>query len=89
SGVKLPNVLYRVRGCNARNHTGYLGRIGIFEILRITESVRKLIISPNFNLDNLRKIAREESMITMFEDGLRKIEKGLTTIEELFRIIRE
>ncbi len=87
--LKLPKTFYRGRGCAACNHTGYLGRIGIFEILNITEEVRKLIIAPEFSLDTLTNTARVQGMITMFEDGLMKVERGLTTIEELFRVTRE
>ncbi|MEK7086872.1 MAG: hypothetical protein AAB935_01290, partial [Patescibacteria group bacterium] len=87
--VKIPKVFYRGRGCVACNDTGYLGRIGIFEILNISEAVRKLVISDEFNLDNLKKLAGEEGMRTMFEDGLKKVELGMTTIEEVFRVIRE
>lgn len=87
--IKLPKTFYRGKGCAVCGYTGYLGRIGIFEVLDITENVRKLIISPDFNLDNLKKLARQEGMVTMYEDGLRKVERGLTTIEEIFRVIRE
>lgn len=87
--IKLPKVFYRGRGCNACGYTGYLGRLAIFEVLDISEAARKLIISREFNLDNLKKLAQTEGMVTMFEDGLRKVERGLTTIEEIFRIIRE
>lgn len=87
--IKLPSTFYRGRGCAACGGTGYLGRLGIFEVLPVTEAVRKLIISSEFNLDNLQKTARAEGMVTMFEDGLRKVERGITTIEELFRVIRE
>jgi len=87
--IKLPKTFYRGKGCVGCGYSGYLGRIGIFEILNVTEKIRKLIISSDFNLDNLRKLAREEGMVTMFEDGLRKVERGLTTIEEIFRVIRE
>jgi type IV pilus assembly protein PilB len=89
SKVKISGTFYRGRGCNACSHTGYFGRVGIFEVLKVTEVVRKLIISPDFNLDNLRRTARKEGMVTMFEDGLRKVERGITTIEEVFRVIRE
>ncbi len=85
----LPKIFYRGKGCPTCNFTGYLGRIGIFEILSINEEIRKLIIDPNFNLDNLRKLARKNGMISMFEDGLRKVERGMTTIEEVFRVIKE
>jgi type II secretory ATPase GspE/PulE/Tfp pilus assembly ATPase PilB-like protein len=87
--IKLPHTFYRGKGCDACNHTGYYGRIGIFEVLEITEDIRKLIISPDFSLDNLNKLARNEGMTTMLEDGLQKVELGLTTIEELFRVIKE
>lgn len=86
---KLPKLLYKGKGCAADNHSGYQGRVGIFEILNITEEVRKLIVSPTFSLDALRNLAKKEGMISMFEDGLRKVEQGITTIEELFRVIRE
>ncbi|KKU16013.1 MAG: Type II secretion system protein E [Parcubacteria group bacterium GW2011_GWC1_45_9] len=89
SQVRIPKIFYRGRGCAACNHSGYYGRIGLFETLDVTENVRKIIIDRNFSLDNLRKVGREEGMTTIFEDGLRKVERGLTTIEELFRVIRE
>ncbi len=89
SQVKIPKVFYRGRGCAACNHSGFYGRIGLFETLDITENVRKAITDPNFSLDNLRKIGRREGMTSIFEDGLRKVERGLTTIDELFRVIRE
>lgn len=87
--VKLPKTFYRGKGCVACGHTGYFGRLGIYEVINITERIRKLIISSEFNLDTLKKMARVEGMITMFEDGLRKVERGVTTIEEVFRVIRE
>ncbi|MCL4392461.1 GspE/PulE family protein [Patescibacteria group bacterium] len=87
--VKPPKTFYRGKGCAACNNTGFLGRIGIFEVLEITEKVRSFIIGKDFDLDNLRNLAKEEGMVTMFEDGLRKVELGMTTIEELFRVMRE
>lgn len=83
-----PRFLYAGKGCPSCNNTGYRGRIGIFEIINMSESIRKEIISSDFSLDNMQRIAREEGMITMFEDGIRKAEKGLTTIEEILRVIR-
>jgi len=87
--IKLPGTFYKGAGCKVCGHTGFVGRIGIFEILNVNEQIRKLIISDEFNLDNLRSLARKEGMKSMFEDGLRKVERGLTTIEEIFRVIRE
>ena len=87
--TRLPKVFFRGKGCASCNFTGFLGRVGIFEAMEVTESIRKLMISPEFSLDGVREIARKEGMVTMIEDGLRKVELGLTTIEEVFRVIRE
>lgn len=89
ANVRTPTTFFRGRGCVADGYTGYLGRIGIFEMFNVSEAIRKLIVSGQFNIDDLKKIARQEGMASMFEDGLRKVERGLTTIEEVFRVIRE
>jgi type II secretory ATPase GspE/PulE/Tfp pilus assembly ATPase PilB-like protein len=87
--LKPPKFIYKGKGCQSCGGTGYRGRVGIFEILNITEEVRKEMVSPTFSLDRLKIVAREQGMISMFEDGLRKVEKGITTVEELFRVVRE
>ncbi len=89
SQFNVPKFLYRGRGCPACGNTGYRGRSGIFEVLNIDEEIRKLIISPNFSLDVLNTLAKKKGMLTMFEDGLRKAATGITTIEEVLRVIRE
>ena len=86
---KMPKFLFAGKGCTVCGGSGYQGRVGIFEILSVSDEVRKLIISPDFMLDSLKDLARKEGMITMFEDGLRKVERGVTTLEELLRVIRE
>lgn len=80
---------YRGKGCDSCSGTGYLGRVGIYEVLHVTEAVRKNIVSPQFELGALRELARKEGMVTMFEDGLKKVAEGVTTIDEVFRVIRE
>ncbi len=87
--IEIPKTFYRGKGCAACNFTGYRGRLGIFEVMAVTEKMRSLIIGKDFNLDNVRKLAIAEGMVTMFEDGLRKIELGVTTLEELMRVMRE
>lgn len=87
--MDLPNRFYRGKGCAVDNFTGYEGRIGIYELLNVTETIRKIIIDSNFSLDRLKQAARAEGMITMFEDGLRKVGQGITTIDEVLRVIRE
>ena len=86
---KMPAQLYKGAGCLACNNSGYKGRLGIFEVLNVTEDIRKLIVDPAFTLSALRVAARKGGMVTMFEDGLKKIERGLTTVEEILRVIRE
>jgi len=87
--IKIPKIFYRGHGCSVCGGSGYRERIGIFEVLNVTEEIRKAIINPEFSLDALRALAKKQGMITMFEDGIRKVELGLTTIEELFRVMRE
>ncbi|MFA5870720.1 MAG: ATPase, T2SS/T4P/T4SS family [Candidatus Paceibacterota bacterium] len=87
--IKLPKTFYRGKGCSGCNFLGFVGRIGIYEVLNITETVRKLIMDGSFSMDMLRAQAQKEGMVMMFEDGLRKVERGTTTIEEVMRVIRE
>jgi type IV pilus assembly protein PilB len=89
SHLVVNKILYRGRGCSACNQSGFSGRTGIFELLEINEEIRKIIVSSEFSLDLLNTAAKEKGMITMFEDGLRKAELGVTTIEEVLRVIRE
>lgn len=85
----MPKLLFKGKGCAACGDSGFRGRLGIFEILNVSEDLRKAIVDPDFTLDMLSKIAKSHGMITMFEDGLRKAERGLTTVEEILRVIRE
>ncbi|MDO8602032.1 MAG: GspE/PulE family protein [bacterium] len=87
--VSVPKTFFRGKGCSNCSHTGYRGRMGIFELMRVNEKVRQLIVDPKFTLDQLRNLARSEGMKSMFEDGLEKSARGNTTIEEVLRVIRE
>ena len=75
-------------GCNTCNHTGYKGRIGIYEVLRVTPAVEKLIVS-NGTSDEMQNTAIHEGMITMQRDGFVKALRGETTIEEILRVTSE
>ena len=55
----------------------------------VDEKIKELIVSPEFDLEALRSQARASGMKTMFEDGLQKVEVGMTTLEEVLRVIRE
>jgi type IV pilus assembly protein PilB len=87
--VHLPKILYRGKGCTACGMTGYRGRLGIYEAFEVTEKMKELIVAPRFDLEALRGQARKDGMISMFEDGIRKVEVALTTLEEVLRVIRE
>jgi type IV pilus assembly protein PilB len=87
--VPAPKTLYRGRGCAVCGNTGYIGRLGIFEVLEITEPLKQMIATDHFDIDAFRKEARKEGMRTMFEDGIAKIELAVTTIDEVLRVIRE
>lgn len=86
---KPPELLYRGKGCQSCGKSGYRGRLAIFEILSVDEAMRDYIVDRNFTLDGLRQRAWESGMRTMFEDGLKKAEVGMTTVEEVLRVIRE
>jgi len=73
-------------GCQQCNNTGYLGRIGIFEIFIMNEEFRELI-SSNYREAEIRGLARTGGMRTLVEDGLEKVRHGITTLDELVRVI--
>jgi len=83
-----PKLVYKGKGCLSCGGIGYRGRIGLFEVLNVSEEIRQEIVNSEFSLDRIKKIAREQKMISMFEDGLRKVEKGMTTAEEVLRVIK-
>ncbi len=68
--------------------SGYKGRLGIYEVLEISDSIRELIVKKASN-DEILNLAKKEGMITMIEDGFIKAAKGLTTIEEVLRVTKE
>jgi len=78
-------VLWRGKGCNECNNTGYFGRIGIFEVMPISDEIMKLIIERSA-ATNIDKAARKKGMITMKQDGYLKSLEGITTIEEVLRV---
>lgn len=86
--VKIPKYLFHGAGCASCGGTGYRGRIGIFETFRVTEAIRELILE-NAPTQKIRDTAFAEGMTTMFEDGVEKAERGITTLEEVLRVVRE
>ncbi|MDD5560680.1 MAG: ATPase, T2SS/T4P/T4SS family [Candidatus Omnitrophica bacterium] len=84
-GLDINTVFCRGRGCPACKNTGFVGRIGIFEILVLNEAIRKMVEEKN-SADAIKKKAIEQGMKSLREDGLEKARVGLTTIEEILRV---
>ncbi|HOV79808.1 MAG TPA: GspE/PulE family protein [Bacillota bacterium] len=78
-------ILYRGKGCTYCGHTGYRGRTGIHEIVTVTKKIRELIHGKRSS-DEIKEQAVREGAITLKRDGLEKVLKGLTTVEEVMRV---
>jgi len=76
--------LYKGRGCGSCNNTGYRGRVGLYEVMEISEEIRELILSGASAME-LRRQSIEEGMISLRQSGLRKISAGMTSVEEVVR----
>jgi type II secretory ATPase GspE/PulE/Tfp pilus assembly ATPase PilB-like protein len=76
------------KGCDVCHHTGYQHRIGIFEVLIIDEAIKKHITDQS-DSDTIKKQAIRNGMNTMLEDGLGKVQQGITTLEEVMRVTKE
>lgn len=86
-GGKSEVVIHKGKGCKICRQTGYLGRVGLFEVLEITKNIRKLI-GEKVDSDIIAQAAIEEGMKTMLDDGLEKVAMGETTIEEVIRVTK-
>lgn len=79
---------YRGKGCDICGHSGYKGRLGIFEVLPVTQKVAHLVLEKA-DSTTIENQAVEESMITMKQDGYLKVLQGVTTVEEVIRVAQE
>ncbi|OGG43918.1 hypothetical protein A3G50_02815 [Candidatus Jorgensenbacteria bacterium RIFCSPLOWO2_12_FULL_42_11] len=79
---------FKGKGCDQCNQSGYYGRLGIYEVLEIDDSIRDAIMQRK-NASVIRSIAIKNGMTTMLEDGFKKAIEGKTTIEEILRVIHE
>ncbi|MDX9913186.1 MAG: ATPase, T2SS/T4P/T4SS family, partial [Candidatus Moranbacteria bacterium] len=79
---------YRPKGCKRCNDEGYKGRIGIYEVLEVSEEIEKLITQAS-SAETIEKKAIELGMMTMIEDGFTKAVQGTTSIEEVLRVTKE
>jgi hypothetical protein len=79
---------YRAVGCDQCNHTGYRGRVGIYEIMHVSDKLRRQIAQRGSEA-SLRDAALASGMTSLGEDGLLKVKAGVTTPEELLRVVTE
>ncbi len=86
--LKQQKEFWRAEGCRECNDTGYTKRVGIYEVLEVTEAIRKLIMRQA-NANEIRTAARTEGMTTMLEDGFNKAVTGLTSLTEILRVIHD
>lgn len=78
--------LYKAAGCLSCNNTGYRGRVGVYEFLKVSEKMQKLILN-SASTSEIRNLAISEGMATLRMDGLIKVKQGLSSMEELLRVV--
>jgi type IV pilus assembly protein PilB len=79
---------YRPVGCDACHQTGYKGRIGIYEVMKISDRLRRMI-AQKASEDAIREVAQSTGMLTLGDDALAKVKAGVTTADELLRVVTE
>lgn len=84
-GKKKNITIYKGQGCNACNNTGYKGRTAFFEVIRVTPEMENLLLT-NPSSQQIWDLAHQQGSRSLFEDGIEKVRRGVTTVEELFRV---
>ena len=87
-GDEVPDVLYRGRGCRDCQCTGYRGRQGVFEMMPITDEIRAQILE-RVSSREIRRMAVQQGMKSLREDGWRLIREGRTTVDEVLRMTKD
>ena len=82
TGIKL----YRPKGCPRCNNSGYKGRLGLYEVMLVSEAVERLTVERK-SADEISRVAQAEGMVTLREDGIDKVIQGMTSVEEIGRVI--
>lgn len=78
--------MYHGKGCQNCRGTGYLGRVLVFEMVHLTTSMRKLVMAKG-SMEEMQQVALSEGMETLLIDGLQKVARGMTTLEEVIRVV--
>jgi len=80
------NAIFKKKGCQRCNKTGYMGRIGIFSIMLVTAKIRKMILEKAGS-DEIEAIARQDGMKILLEVAAEKVSEGITSFEEMYRVV--
>src|SRR5207344_1449218 len=80
-------VFFRPSGCQSCSNTGYRGRIGLYEVMPMTEEIERLAVE-RASSETVKRVAIEQGMYTLRDDGLHKAASGLTSIEEIARVVK-
>ena len=86
--IKKPLTVFEPSGCKKCNKEGFSGRIAVFEVVEMTDQLAEIILREP-TVENFQQEANRQGMITMFQDGILKTLKGITTIEEVLRVAEE
>ena len=87
-GLEDPKILYRGKGCELCNFSGFLGRVPLHEVLTVNEKIKEAILRKAASTE-INAIAKQGGMVSMVDDGLEKVLAGITTIEEVLRVSYE
>jgi type IV pilus assembly protein PilB len=82
----LPETLFRAKGCKKCGGTGYRGRLGVHEVMLVTEEIGELCVREA-TAEAIRAVAVEQGMLTLKQDGLEKVRMGRTSMDEIVRVI--
>lgn len=83
---QMPPTIYQPVGCPSCSNTGYRGRIAVHEVMTVTEEIERLAVARASSAE-IGRMAREQGMITLREDGWAKVQMGLTSVEEILRVV--
>jgi type IV pilus assembly protein PilB len=79
--------LFKAQGCAACANTGYRGRIGLYEVMQMSEEIERLTVERS-SADAIRAVAVQQGMMTLREDGLEKARMGITSLDEVARVVK-
>ncbi len=85
-GLAVPKEVYAPEGCGSCAQTGYRGRLALHEVLLVDEEIQRLTVEHRPS-DEIKAAALETGMITLWQDGIEKVAAGLTSLEEVMRVV--